>query len=165
MKPIGASSGRLRFAGRSGELHANRGALVERANDVIGIEDLDIGAGFDVAGAGDPGTFLLEHHALHALRMLPERDFLDVEHDIGDVLAHARDRRELVQHAVDMHRRDGGALQRRQQHAAESVAEREPEAALKRIGHDGRQARRVAAGNDVELGGLDEILPVLLQHR
>ena len=29
---------------------------------------------------------------------------LDVEHDVGDVLAHARHRRELVQHAVDLDR-------------------------------------------------------------
>ena len=69
-----------------------------------------------------------------------------------------------MQHAVDMHRGDGGALERRQQHAAKRIAEGEPEAALKRLGYDRGEALRVAARIDIELGGLDEILPVLLQH-
>src|SRR3990172_6839994 len=59
---------------------------------------------------------------------------------------------------------DGGALQRPQKYAAKRIAEREPEAALKRLSYDRGEARRIAARNDVELGGLYEILPVLLQH-
>ena len=43
-----------------------------------------------------------------------------------------------MQHAVDLHGLDGGALQRRQQHAAQRVAERHAEAALERLGDDGR---------------------------
>ncbi len=70
-----------------------------------------------------------------------------------------------MQHPVDMHRGDGGALKRGQQHAPERVAEGEPEATLERLGDDRGEALRVAARIDVELGGLDEILPVLLQHR
>jgi hypothetical protein len=44
-----------------------------------------------------------QHHALGALALHADGDLLDVQHDVGDVLAHARDRRELVQHAVDLH--------------------------------------------------------------
>ena len=33
-------------------------------------------------------------------------DIADVEHNVDDVLAHARDGREFVQHAVDMNRGD-----------------------------------------------------------
>ena len=94
---------------------------------------------------GHARAFLLEHHALDAFGVLPQRDLLDVEDDVGDVLAHAGDRRELVQHAVDMHRGDGGALQRRQQHAAQRVAERQAEAALERLGDDRGETLRVAA--------------------
>ncbi len=60
-------------------------------------------------------------------------DRLDVEDDVGDVLAHARDRRELVQHAVDLDGGHGRALERGQQHAAQRVAERHAEAALERL--------------------------------
>jgi hypothetical protein len=35
--------------------------------------------------------------------------------EVGDVLAHARDRGELVQHAVDLDGGDGRALERRQE--------------------------------------------------
>ena len=132
---------------------------------MVGIENFDVGAALDVAGLGHARAFFLQHHALDAVGMLPERDLLDVEDDVGHVLAHARDRGELVQHAIDMHRGDGGALERRQQHAAKRVAESEPEAALERLGDDRGEALRVAARIDIELGGLDEILPVLLQHR
>ena len=44
-----------------------------------------------------------------------------------------------MQHAVDMDRLHGRALQRRQQDAAQRVAERHAEAALERLGDHGRQ--------------------------
>ena len=42
-------------------------------------------------------------------------------------------RRELVQHAVDLDRRDRRALDRRQQHAPQRVADGRAEAALERL--------------------------------
>ena len=50
-----------------------------------------------------------------------------------------------MQHAVDMHRGDGRALQRGKQHAAKRVAEGEPETALERLGDDESETLRVAA--------------------
>jgi hypothetical protein len=38
-----------------------------------------------------------------------------------------------MQHAVNLHGRDGGTLDRRQQHAAQRVADGRPEPALKRL--------------------------------
>ena len=96
--------------------------------------------------------------------MLAERDLLDVEDDVGDILAHAGDRGKLVQHAVEHHRGDRRALKRGEQHAAKRVAEGKPEPALERLSHDESETLRVAAQRDVELSGLDEILPVFLQH-
>ncbi len=58
---------------------------------------------------------------------------LDVEDDVGDVFADARQGRELVRDALDLHRGDGGALQRGEQHAAQRVAERVTEAAVERL--------------------------------
>ena len=42
-------------------------------------------------------------------------------------------RRELVEHAVDLHRGDRGAFNRREQHAAQRVADGRAEAALERL--------------------------------
>ena len=85
-----------------------------------------------------PGPSFFSTMRLRPSACMPERDLLDVEDDVGHVLAHAGDRRELVQHAVDLHRGDRGALERRQQHAAQRVAERHAEAALERLGHQRR---------------------------
>jgi hypothetical protein len=43
-----------------------------------------------------------------------------------------------MQNAVDLHRGDGSAAQRGQQHATQRIAERQTEAALERFGDDGR---------------------------
>ena len=47
-----------------------------------------------------------------------------------------------MEHALDPDRGDGGALKRRQQHPAKRVAESQPEAALERLGDEGRPAAR-----------------------
>ena len=47
------------LAGRSSEFHPDRCALIERADDVIGIEDLDVRGGLDVSGRGLPRALLL----------------------------------------------------------------------------------------------------------
>ena len=69
-----------------------------------------------------------------------------------------------MQHALDLDRRYGGALQRGQQHAAQRVSERQPEAAFERLGDDRRDAFRVAAALDRELLGFNQGLPILLKH-
>ena len=56
-----------------------------------------------------------------------------------------------MQHALDLDRGDGRALKRRQQHAAQRVAERQAEAALERFGRDGRRLAGFMAGFDLQL--------------
>ena len=56
------------------------------------------------------------------------------------------------------------ALQRRQQHPAQGVAERHAEAALERFGDDARLAHAVGAGLDLRLLGTDELVPVSFNH-
>jgi hypothetical protein len=60
-------------------------------------------------------------------------------------------------------RGDRRALQRRHQHAAQRVAQRQAEAALQRFG-DTVPARRVGTRLDVKLRRLDQFLPVLVDH-
>jgi hypothetical protein len=129
----------------------------------VGVEHLDVADGLDVAGGDGARALLLHHHALGAFALHLDGDVLDVEHDVGDVLAHARDRGELVQHAVDVHRLHRRALQRRQQDAAQRVAERHAEAALERLG-DQRRLRLASAPGDLQLVRLDQFLPIFLDH-
>ena len=70
-----------------------------------------------------------------------------------------------MQHAVDLHRLHGRALQRRQQNAAQRIAERQAEAAFERLGDQGRRALAIAAGLTCSLFGPDQFLPILLNSR
>ncbi len=69
-----------------------------------------------------------------------------------------------MQHAIDLGSRDRGALQRRQEDATKRVAERDAEAALERLGDDRRFPVGPQPGLNLELGRLDQFLPVLLDH-
>ena len=94
-------------------------------------------------GAGDNGRAghrQRRHRVGGADAGVAEHKTLHVEHDVGDVLADALDRRELVLDTLDAHRRRGSALQRGQQHAAHAVAERVAEAALERLNDVARYA-------------------------
>ena len=61
-----------------------------------------------------------------------EHDVLEVQDDVGDVLGDTGDGVELVQGVVEADLGDGGAGDRRQQGAAERVAEGVAEAGLER---------------------------------
>src|SRR4051812_42104557 len=159
-----ALGGHVALAGCDRELHADLGALVERADLQVGIEHDDVAHGLDVAGGDDARSGLLDDHALGAFALHLDRDVLDVEHDVGDVLTDARDRGELVQHAVDVHRLHCRALERGQQDAAQRVAERLAEAALERFGDDGRETGRIAAGLYLQLVRPNQFLPIFLDR-
>jgi hypothetical protein len=134
------------------------------ADHVIRIEDHDVTHHLDVAGRDRARAGLLHHHALRALALHLDGDVLDVEHDVGDVLAHAGDRRELVQHAIDVHRLHGRALQRGEQNAPQRVPKCYTEPALERLGHHRGDALGVDSGRDLQFFGADQFLPVLLDH-
>jgi hypothetical protein len=156
--------GDIALAGGDRELHADFRALVQRADLQVGIEHHDVADGLDVAGGDGARAGLLHDHALGAFALHLDRDVLDVEHDVGDVLANACDRGELVQNAVDVHRLHGGALQRRQQDAAQRVAERLAEAALERFGDDGGKPGRVRARRYLQLVRSNKFLPIFLDR-
>ena len=114
-----------------------------------GIEHDDVANGLDVAGGDSARALLLHDHALGAFALHLDRDVLDVQHDVGDVLTDASDRGELVQHAVDVHRLHRRALERGEQDATQRVAERLAETTLERLGDDGRESgsNRCRAGS------------------
>ena len=61
---------------------------------------------------------------------------LQIEDDVRHVLRDARNRRELVAHALDLDRADRAALDGRKQHAAERIPDRAGVADFKRLGHE-----------------------------
>jgi hypothetical protein len=118
----------------------------------------------DVAGGDDERALGRDRQPLRPFDFHADRHALEVQDDVGHVLADARHRRELVQDVVDLDAGDRRALQRAHQHAAQRVAERQAEATLERFGDDGRLARRIVPGANLELRRLDQFLPVLVDH-
>ena len=57
----------------------------------------------------------------------------EIENDVGGVFDNSGNRRELVQNAFDLDRRDGRAFDRRKQHAAQRIADGRSEPALERL--------------------------------
>ena len=94
---------------------------------------LDTSGRRDVGGGDDAGALLAQVHDDRLVVLGADDQFLDVQDEVGDVLLHAGNRGELVQHAVDADRRDGRARDRRQQRATQRVAERVAEAGLERL--------------------------------
>ena len=80
-----------------------------------------------------PGLVDADDQRLGVVDVQLERNLLQVEDDVGRVLDHAGNRRELVQHAVDLHGGDRRALDRGEQHAPQRVADGRAEAALERL--------------------------------
>ena len=97
-------------------------------------EDLDVAVGLDVAPAHLAGFVDLDRERLDLIGVQLERDLLEVEDDVGRVLDNPGNRRELVEHAVDLHRGHRRAFDRRQQHAPQGVADGGAEPPLERLG-------------------------------
>ena len=96
--------------------------------------------------------------------MHQQRQRLDVQDDVGDIFQNAGDRAEFMQHAFDLDRCDGRALQRRQQDPPKRIAERQTKTALQRLDDHRRLAFRVGARFGDEAFRLNKFGPVFLNH-
>lgn len=69
---------------------------VERADELVGVDDLDVGVGLDVGGSD--GTLAIDLEVeFHRLAFFgDDQDLLQVEDDVRDILDHAIHRLELV---------------------------------------------------------------------
>ncbi len=128
-----AIGGDVAAAALDAQLHVQLAALGDGRDVRIRFQDFDVGVGFDVRGAHRARLVLPQRQRLGVVDVARQRQLLEVEDDVGRVLDHALDRRELVQHAVDLHGGDRRAFDRRQQHAAQRVADGRAEAALERL--------------------------------
>ena len=102
----------IALAGLDRQLHVDVRTVIQRADRPSpGFMTSMSWPGLDLAGGHFAGALGPQTHALGAVAMHAQTDGLDVQDDIGDVLAHAGDRRKLVQHAIDLDGRHRRALQ------------------------------------------------------
>ena len=126
--------GHVAAAALDAQLHVELAALGDGRDVRIRLEDLDVLIDLDVARAHFAGLVDAQIQRLGVVDVAGQRNLLQVEDDVGRILDDARNRRELVQHAVDLDRRDRRAFNRGQQHAAQRVADGRAEAALEGLG-------------------------------
>ena len=135
MTPIGSASARsapeVADAALDGQVHLDRHVVrVERHQDEVRVDDLDVGRLGDVGGRDRAGAALDEAELDGVRGVALEPQLLDVQDDLGDVFLDARDRRELLVDVTDLDARDGRALEGRQEDAPEGVAEGDAVAGL-----------------------------------
>ena len=146
-----------------GQVDGEAALGVDRRDVQVGVEDLDVGGGLDVAGEDVARAALVEAQRHGLLRGAAEDDVLDVQDEVGDVLLDTRDGVELVEGLVEPDLGDGGTRDRRQQRPAEAVAEGVAETGLERPDHERLGVAFGLAGLD--FGALDdqhaETLPIV----
>src|SRR5688572_24089165 len=136
------------------ERHRELDGLVQVRDHEIRVDDHDVVVDLDVAGRDRARPLLDEPQLDRVARVHLDRDRLQVQQDVDDVLLDALDAGVLVEHALDLHLGHGAAGHRGEQDAPQRVAERVAEAALERLDHDARLARRRLG--DLDGAGLEE---------
>src|SRR5581483_8632746 len=114
--------------------HLNASAFADRGNVHILVEDFNVSVGLDHAAGHDPRLVYFEIDCLRSFAVQLEGDLFQVEDNIGRIFDHAGNRLKLVQHAFNLDRSDGCALDRGKQHAAQRVADGGAKSALKGLG-------------------------------
>ena len=105
---------------------------------MLGVHDLDVVAGLDHAGGDLAGPVGAQVQALRALAVHPQASALMLRTmSVTSSRTPGIDENSCSTPSIWIDG-DGRALQRGQQHAAQRVAERQAEAALERLGDDGR---------------------------
>ena len=127
--------------------------ILQREEQLVGVDDAHGAMRLDVAGVHRPGAIALDvQHRLIDLGIEDEREGLEPLDDLVHVLEHALHRLVLVHDAIEAERPDRAAAQRAQQEPAKRIAERVPKAALERL-----QAELGYVGIVFALRHLDEV--------
>src|SRR5258708_28356548 len=146
-------AGAVAAAGLDLDLGLEGALVVEGADDLVRVDDLDVGVGLDVPG-GDGALAVDLEVQLHRLALFRDNeDLFQIEDDVGHILDDAVDRLELVVHALDLDRADGAALDGAEEHAAEGVADGVAIAGLEGLGDELGVGGRGALLDLGELGG------------
>ena len=118
------------------QLHLELLLLIERADVLGGIDQLDVLVELDVGG-GDFALFVDgEQEGLGIARVGLEQNLLEIQDDVRDILDHPVNGGEFVHRPVNLDGADGGAFQGGKQHAAERVANGMAVTGFKRFGDE-----------------------------
>ncbi len=117
-----------------GEVHLDGRVRLQRQQMLLGIDDLDVRRLDDVRGRHRAGAALDQLELDGVRHVALEAQLLEVEDDLDDVLLDPGDGAELVLDVADLHGRDGGTLQRGEQHAPQGVPDRHAVASAQRAG-------------------------------
>ena len=107
--------------------------LAELGDDQLGVVHLDTGGSRNVCSGHISAARLAKVGGDGLVVLARNNEFLDVQDDLGDIFANARDSAELVQHAVNTDAGDCRARNRRKQAPTKRVADGVPEAGLERL--------------------------------
>ena len=127
---------------------------------MVRVQDLQAVDELDVASVDDPRALLVDADGVRLRGRRLEDDLFEVEDDLGHVFDDVADGRELVERAVDAKGRDRRALERREEDAAQRVADGDSVAALERLGGELAVELRERLGLDVNAARANEIAPV-----
>ena len=116
------------------QFHLEFFLFVERANDLIRIDQFDVLVGLDVGSGHFAFLVRRKQQCLRLARVRLELDLLEIQNDVGHVLNNAVNRGEFMLRAVHFERRNGRAFERREQHAAKRVADGVAVTGFKRVG-------------------------------
>ena len=127
---------RAHIAASHFEAHFDRklAAFAHRGYVYVAVQHFHVRIGLNLSAAHIAVLVHAQANGLYAVAHDFEGNLLQVQDDIGGVFHYARNRAEFVFHAFDANRGDGRAFNRTQQHAAQTVADRGAEPALKRLG-------------------------------
>ena len=120
-------------AGSHRDLHGQTRVAHQGSDVQIRVEDLNLAVCVDIASLDLALAGGLDVDRLGTITMQLGNNALNIQHDFGNVFLNARNRRKLVLHTSDLDAGRCRARQRRQQDAAQRVAQRGAVAALKRL--------------------------------
>jgi hypothetical protein len=122
--------------------HDEGHVIGERRQHMLRVQHFDRFIRLDVGSGDRAGAVLLDTQHARRVAVILHHQRFDVEHDVGDVLEDALDRREFVLRVVHLDLRHCAAFQAGEQHAAQTVADRRAETALERLGGELAVGRR-----------------------
>ena len=160
---LGVVRGEVARAPLDGEVHLDGGVRLQGQDVLLRVDDLDVRRLDDVRRGDRAGAALDELELRGMGHVALEAQPLEVEEDLDDILLDPRDGAELVRHVPDLHGRDGSALERREQHATQGVAQRHAVAGTQRAGLvlAVRLALRILDGRDLRVLQLDHVAAYL----
>ena len=128
-----------------GQFHVEPLIAGQRADVMLGVENLDVGVLLDVAGGDVVITGHVDHHGLGLLAVQHGNDALDVQNDLG----HGG---ELMQNAVDLDARHGITGQRAEQNTAQGITEGNSVSPFQRLYDEGTLGTVVTEADSRNIG-------------